>query len=82
MGTGFEDAVKTCEFYSSDEYPIHVDWSAQYIELGDGEFVVDPVMEDGNAIVYIVQEPSGACRLVDDLDDYFQSVLPDWRVEP
>lgn len=82
MDTAFEDAVKTCEFYSSEEYPIHVDRDGKLIELGDGEFVVDPVIEGDNVVVYIVQDPSGACRLVADLDDYFQSMLPDWREEP
>ena len=81
MSIVFEDAVKTCEFYSSEEYPIHVDWDGQCIELGDGRFVVDPVMVDDNVVVYVVQDSSGACRLVADLDDYFQSVLPDWREE-
>lgn len=81
-GSGFEDTVKICEFYSTDEYPIHVNRDGRLIELGDGEFVIDPVMEGGNVVVYIVEDPSGVCRLVSDLDDYFQSMLPDWREEP
>lgn len=82
MSTVFDDTVKTCEFYSSEEYPIHVDWVGGYIELGDGEFVVSPMVEDDNTVVYFVKEPSGALRLVADIDDYFQSMLPDWLEEP
>ena len=77
MGDVFDDAVKTCEFYSSEERPIHVDWGAKYIVLGDGDFVVDPILED-DVTVYIVKGPSGDCRLVSDLDDYFRSTLSDW----
>lgn len=77
----FEDAVKICEFYSSYEYPIHVDWDARYIELGDDEYVVNPICEEGDHMYYIIKDPSGTRKLVCDIDDYFQSMLPDWRCE-
>lgn len=78
----FEDAVKICEFYSSDEYPLHVDREARCIELGDDEYVVDPICEEGDHMHYIIKDPSGVHKLVCDIDDYFQSRLPDWREEP
>lgn len=80
MDTVFDDTVKICEFYSSEEYPITVDWVGGYIYLGDDEFAISPIVGDDGP-VYFVKERSGALRLVPDLDDYFQSRLPDWREE-
>ena len=78
----FEDTVKTCEFYSSEEYPVHVNRDIGCVVLGCDEFRVTPVVEDDGVVLYYVEEPSGRRRLVADLDDYFQAMLPDWREEP
>lgn len=75
----FDDTVKICEFYSGDGLPIKVDYENFYVFLGD--YVVDPVMEDGHLITYIVEDPGHNTHLVGDLDSYFQSVLADWREE-
>jgi len=75
----FDDTVKICEFYSGDGLPIEVDYENYYVILGD--YVVDPVMENGHLIAYIVEDPQHNSHLVGDLDSYFQAVLPDWRVE-
>ena len=80
MGSVFDDTVKTCLFYSSEEYPLYVDRDDGYIELGDGAFKVTPFSEDGYPTVYGVKDPSGTYRVVGNLDHYFQSVLPDWTV--
>lgn len=75
----FDDSVKICEFYSGDDLPIKVDYDNYYVSLGG--YVVDPVMENGHLITYLVEDPGHNTHLVGDLDSYFQSVLPDWRVE-
>ena len=78
MDTVFDDTVKICEFYSSEEYPIHVDWGGGYIYLGDDDFTVSPIVEEDNTVIYFVEEPSGDLRLVADLDDYFRSIFADF----
>ena len=75
----FDDTVKICEFYSGDGLPIKVDYENQLVKLGD--YVVDPVMDNGHLITYIVEDPGHNTHLAGDLDSYFQSVLPDWREE-
>lgn len=80
VSSDFDDTVKICEFYSGDGLPISVDYENFIVNLGD--YVVDPVMEYGHLITYIVEDPEHNTRLVGDLDSYFQSVLADWREEP
>lgn len=72
----FDDMVKICEFYSGDDLPIDVDYENYYITLGG--YVVDPVMEDGHLVMYLVEDPDGDTLFVSDLDDYFQEVF-DWE---
>ena len=79
VSSDFDDTVKICEFYSGDGLPIEVDYEKHLVFLG--EYVVDPVMENGHLISYIVEDPGHSTHLVGDLDSYFQAVLPDWRVE-
>lgn len=79
VSSDFDDTVKICEFYSGDGLPINVDYENYLVTLGD--YVIDPVMENGHLITYIVEDPGHNDHLVGDLDSYFQSVLPDWRVE-
>lgn len=79
VSSDFDDTVKICEFYSGDGLPIRVDYENLLVYLG--EYVVDPVMENGHLITYLVDDPGNNTHLVGDLDSYFQSVLPDWRVE-
>lgn len=76
----FDDTVKICEFYSGDGFPINVDYENFFVFLGD--YVIDPLMENGHLITYIVEDPGHNTHLVSDLDDYFLSVLPDWQEEP
>ena len=78
-GSDFDDVVKICEFYSGDGSPLVVDYENFYVNVGG--FVVDPVMGDGHLIAYMVEDPGHNTHLVGDLDSYFQSVLPDWRVD-
>ena len=75
----FDDTVKICEFYSGNGLSVKVDYENYYVNLGD--YVVDPVMEGGHLITYIVEDPEHNSHLVGDLDSYFQSVLADWREE-
>lgn len=79
VGSDFDDTVKICEFYSEDDLPVKVDYENLFVNLGD--YVVDPVMENGHLITYIVVDPGHNTHLVGDLGSYFQSVLPDWREE-
>ena len=79
VSSDFDDTVKICEFYSGDGLPLEVDYENHYVFLGG--YVVDPVMENGRLITYIVEDPGHNTHLVGDLDSYFQSVLPDWREE-
>ena len=78
VGSDFDDIVKICEFYSGDGLPVEVDYENCYVFLGG--YMVDPVMEGGHLIAYIVEDPGRSTHLVCDLDSYFQSVLPDWRL--
>lgn len=77
ISSEFEDAVVTCEFYSDEEHPIKVDYENYYINLGD--YVVDPVVEDGYLVTYLVDDPDGVTLFVSDLDDYFQRAF--WGLE-
>ena len=77
-GSDFDETVKICEFYSGDGLPIEVDYENYFVFLGD--YIVDPVMDNGRLITYIVEDPGRNAHLVGDLDSYFQSVLSDWRV--
>ena len=60
--------------------PIRVDYENCYVFLGD--YFVDPVIENGYLISYIVEDPLHNTHLVGDLDSFFRSVLPVWRGEP
>lgn len=80
VSSDFDDTVKICEFYSGDGLPISVDYENFIVNLGD--YVVDPVIEYGHLITYIVEDPEHNTHLVVDLDSYFQRVLADWREEP
>lgn len=75
VGSDFDETVKICEFYSGDGLPIRVDYENYYVFLGD--YVIDPVMENGHLIAYIIVDPEHNTHLVGDLDTYFQSVLDD-----
>lgn len=79
VSSDFDDTIKICEFYSGDGLPVVVDRENSLVNLGD--YVVDPVMENGHVAVYIVEEPDHTTHLVADLDSYFQNVLPDWSEE-
>lgn len=79
VSSDFDDTVKICEFYSGDGFPVKVDYENYLVYLGD--YIVDPVMENGHLVTYLVDDPGHNTHLVVDLDSYFQSVLPDWRVE-
>ena len=69
----FDDTVKICEFYSGDGLPIEVDYDAHCIHLGD--YIVDPLTEDGELAAYIVSPPAGDTQITADLDEYFQRVF-------
>lgn len=79
VSSDFDDTVKICEFYSGDGLPVEVDYENCIVSLGG--YVVDPVMENGHLIVYIVEDPGHNTHLVGDLDYYFQLVLSDCREE-
>lgn len=79
VSSDFEDTVKICEFYSGDGLPVKVDYENYFVYLGG--YIVDPVMEGGSLVTYIVEDPEHNAHLVGDLDSYFQMVLPDWSVE-
>nr|DAO06175.1 MAG TPA: hypothetical protein [Caudoviricetes sp.] len=79
VGSVFDDTVKICEFYSGDDLPVRVDYEDYLVYLGD--YIVDPVMESGHLVTYLVDDPGHSTHLVVDLDSYFQSVLSDWREE-
>ena len=79
ISSDFDDTVRICDFYSGDDLPLEVDYENFYVFLGD--YVVDPVMEGGHLITYIVEDPGHSTHLVGDLDSYFQAVLPDWSAE-
>lgn len=79
VGSDFDDTVRICEFYSGDDLPLEVDYENRFVNLGG--YVVDPVMENGHLITYIVEDPEHKAHLVGDLDYYFQSVLTDWMGE-
>lgn len=72
----FEDAVRTCEFYSDSRESFVVDLENHHITMGD--YGVDLVRENGYLMCYLVEDPDGVSLFVDDLDAYFQRVL-DWE---
>lgn len=76
VSSDFDDTIKICEFYSGDGFPVEVDYENCCVKLGG--YVVDPVMESGYLVAYIVEDPGNNTHLVGDLDSYFQSVLSDW----
>ena len=80
-GSYFDDMVKICEFYAGSADDVEVDLENYHITMG--EYGVDPVIEEGgdNPAYYLIEEPDGTALFVNDLDSYFQSVLPDWREE-
>lgn len=80
VSSDFDDTVKICTFYSGDDFPVEVDYENLLVNLGG--YVVDPVMENGHLITYIVEDPGHNAHLVGDLDSYLQSALSDWREEP
>lgn len=69
----FDDAVKICEFYSGDDLPIEVDYDGHCIHLGG--YTVDPLLEGGELVGYIVIPPNGYTEMAMDLDEYFQRVF-------
>ena len=75
VSSDFDDPVKICEFYSDEDLPIEVDYENYYVNLGS--YVIDPVMENGCLVMYLVEEPDGTTLFVSDLDDYFQSQFVD-----
>lgn len=77
ISSDFDDTVKICEFYSSDDLPIKVDGENYSINLGG--YVVDPVMEDDHFVRYLVVDPEYKALFVSDLDAYFQERLPGWE---
>lgn len=79
-GSDFEDIVRICEFYREPGWSIYVDLENQHVNM-EG-YGVDPVREEGRLVGYLVEDPLGMTLVVDDLDDYFQAMLPDWREEP
>ena len=79
VSSDFDDTVKICEFYSGDDFPLKVDYENSLVFLGD--YIVDPVLDNGHLVTYIVEDPEHNTHLVGDLDSYFQSIPPDWCVE-
>lgn len=79
VSSDFEDTIKICEFYSGDGLPLEIDYENYYVILGD--YVVDPVIDNGHLVTYIVEDPEHNTHLVGDLDSYFQMALPDRSVE-
>lgn len=77
----FFDTVKICEFYADSTDDVEVDLENYHVTMG--EYGVDPVMGEGGDRVayYLIEEPDGTSLFVDDLDSYFQSVLPEWWEE-
>lgn len=76
VSSDFVDTVKICEFYSGDGLPIEVDYDNRAIFLGD--YVIEPLVKNGHITDYFVTDPFFNPHLVDDLDAYFQRVLPGW----
>lgn len=77
VSSDFDDTVRICEFYSGYGLPIKVDYENYLVFLGD--YVVDPVMENGHLITHLVDGPDHNTHLVGDLESYFQSVFTDLR---
>lgn len=69
----FEDTVRICEFYAESPDQIEVDLENYHIMM-DG-YGVDPVMENGHLVCYLVEDPEGVTHFVGDLDSYFQSIF-------
>lgn len=72
----FEDAVKICGFYAEPYDEFEVDLENHHIMM-DG-YGVDLVVENGNLVTYLVEDPGGVALFVDDLDEYFQGVFK-WK---
>lgn len=71
----FDDMVKICEFYSGEGLPVEVDYENRHVSLGDYE--VDPVIEHGHLVTYLVEGPDHTSLFVNDLDEYFQDQFSD-----
>lgn len=69
----FEDAVRVCEFYAEPGVGFEVDLENYHITIGG--YGVDLVEENGQLVMYLVEEPEGVTIFVDDLDSYFQGVF-------
>ena len=74
-GSDFEDTVKICEFYADPCETFEVDLENRVVFMGVRE--ISPVRVGGRLDHYLVIEPDGFSRWVDDLDSYFQVVF-DW----
>lgn len=72
----FEDIVRICEFYREPDWFFFVDLENFHVVMGD--YGVDPVRENGHLVGYLVEDPKGVTRVVDDLDIYFQEVF-EWE---
>lgn len=68
--TDFEDTVKICEFYTEIDCPLEVDYERRRVILGD--YIVEPLVEDGRLTEYSVSRSDGSSFLVWDLDSFFQ----------
>lgn len=68
-----EDIVRICRFYCEPGWPFHVDLENLHVTMGD--YGVDPVRENGRLVGYLVEDPTGFTRVVEDLDYYFQEVF-------
>jgi hypothetical protein len=69
----FEDTVKICEFYADPYEEIDVDYENNIIVMG--VYTIDPLIEKGVLIEYLVRGPDGKSHLVWDLDAFFQRVF-------
>lgn len=75
VGSDFDDMVKICEFYSGEDTPVEVDYENCHVSFGGYE--VDPVIENGHLVTYLVEDPDHVSLFVNDLDDYFQDQFSD-----
>lgn len=68
----FENTVRICEFYADPCEVFEVDSENYFILMGARE--INLVRDDGKLDGWLVIEPDGFGRLVDDLHSYFQTV--------